>query len=482
MSEILTTKLLRYKYFLLCLAGVLSALALAPIGFVAILWLTLPILYWSVLNSNSKKSAFFTGWIFALSYGVASLYWISFALFVELDKWWWLVPFALLLLPSVIAIYTGIATVVMFLVKKYLVDIWGLFLFATIFTLASYAQGYLFTGFPWNLIGYSWVDASIAVAQNFVWAGIYGMTFITAICAVAPVVFFLKISNVKKFLVVFLSIFTIFLMWEWGSNRLNIAGGPKFYDSIIIKVVQPNIKQEYKWKAEKQIENLNKYLDMSVSFSNDELQPTHIIWPETALTIDIGRFPEAEEYIREKLPSNVILMTGNIREDSKGFFNSLLVMDIGTGEKKYFDKTHLVPFGEYVPFRKIISIGAIGSAISILEDFQKGDGPYLAEFKNTPAFSPLICYEIIFPDEIINKRKNKPKWILNITNDGWYGNSSGPYQHLAITRARAIENSIPVIRAAGTGISAVIDSMGRIIEKIPLNDSGSITLKLPHVF
>ena len=470
----------KYKYFTLFTAGALMALALAPIGFAPILWLSLPILYFGILNSNSEKTAFFTGWLFALGYGVASLYWISFALFVEIDKWWWLVPFALLLLPSVLAIYTAFVSVFLFKLKKYLLKPIGIVIFAIFVFFASYMQGHLLTGFPWNLLGYTWIDASLAVAQNFAWAGIYGITFITILCATTPVIAFFDVAKKQKLAIILIGILIIFAMWLWGTYRLNKVGDTKFNEKVVLRIVQPSIKQQYKWQAEKQLENLNKYLEMSVA-SDAELKPTHIIWPETALTTDIGRFPEAAEYIRSKLPKGTILMTGNIREDSKGFFNSLLVMDIGTGEKRYFDKTHLVPFGEYIPFRRVISMSAIGSAISIMEDFQKGAGPYLAKFKDIPDFSSLICYEIIFPAEVIDKSKLPPKWILNITNDGWYGNSSGPYQHLAIARARAIENSIPVIRSASTGISAVIDSVGRVVEDISLNDSGIITINLPKM-
>jgi len=217
-----------------------------------------------------------------------------------------------------------------------------------------------------------------------------------------------------------------------------------------------------------------------------------IIWPEAATPYNLQTASELKNELRDIIPYTSYLALGSVRveedvndrniEKNRKFYNSVeFINSDGELEKANYDKFHLVPFGEYMPLRKFLP--GIEKITHGSNDFSKGAGPTTIELDGFPSFSPLICYEIIFPGNVVNKqdRKNSegPKWLLNVTNDGWFGQSSGPYQHLDIARARAIEEGMPVVRAANTGISAVIDSLGIVKDSIGLNESGIIDTNLP---
>ncbi|TNE28386.1 MAG: apolipoprotein N-acyltransferase [Alphaproteobacteria bacterium] len=468
------------RCLLIFAAGLVTALAMPPAGLFFVLWGTLPFFYLTLADAANRKQAFWSGWLFGAGFFLGGLFWVTHALFVDLAAWWWIIPFALLGIPAVLSIYTGILGLAVFQVLKYSTRIGGVFAFAALWCVMEYLRGILFTGFPWNLSGYVWTH-SLAMLQNLSWAGVYGLGALTVTSAMMTVFAFLKIGQGCARAALAVSVILPLALWGWGALRLALAGETVFHDAVTLRVVQPNIPQHEKWMAETQAENFQKLLTLS----NADKPADIIIWPETALTADIDAFPTVGTALRNNLPADAVLMTGNIfsRADEQGkdnYYNSLMVLNIRTGEKAQYPKSHLVPFGEYVPFRSIFSVAALGALLSGFEDFQAGDGPYTATDFGLPAFSPLICYEVIFPGRVTSAQKERPAWLLNVTNDGWYGNSPGPYQHFAFSRARAIEEGLPLIRAANTGISAVIDSYGRIMEAVSLGETGVITLALPR--
>lgn len=460
-------------------AGLMTALAMPPFGLFFILWVTLPLFYLVLTEAANRKQAFLRGWFFGLGFFLGGLFWITNALFVDLAAWWWIIPFALLGIPVLLSFYTGLLGLAVFQILKHTGRKGGVFAFAALWCVTEYLRGILFTGFPWNLSGYAWAH-SPAMLQNLSWAGVYGLGVLTVASAMMTVFLFFETGKRAVYAACTLLLAVPLVLWGWGALRLAQAEETAFNDAVMLRVVQPNIPQHEKWRTEKQAGNFQKLL----SLSNAENHADIIIWPETALTADIDAFPAIGTALRNELPADSVLMTGNIfsRSDEQGkslYYNSLMVLDIRTGEKVQYPKSHLVPFGEYVPFRNVMSVAALGALLSGFEDFQAGDGPYTAENFGMPSFSSLICYEIIFPGNVTDAA-HRPAWLLNITNDGWYGNSPGPYQHFSFSRARAIEEGLPLVRAANTGISAVIDPYGHILKAVPLEKTGVIDIALPR--
>ena len=250
-----------------------------------------------------------------------------------------------------------------------------------------------------------------------------------------------------------------------------------------VRVVQPNIPQEEKWDPQNAGVNLLKLLSYSgVNPHEPDTALTFIIWPETAITWQAIDHAGASKSIRDTLaqhPKEVFLMTGYLRHDDKddAYYNSLAVFDRNLNIVSMFDKFHLVPFGEYIPFQKLFSFI---EPLATFESFRTGPGPQTLSAGAGPSFSPLVCYEVIFPGHITAQKGQRASWIVNVTNDAWYGDSPGPRQHFAQARIRAIEEGLPLVRAANTGISGIIDPLGRVIDMIPLDRADSRTSLIPQ--
>jgi apolipoprotein N-acyltransferase len=267
-----------------------------------------------------------------------------------------------------------------------------------------------------------------------------------------------------------------------------MVGNPtKQSGTVEIRIVQPNLPQNVKWDDDAQWRNLEHHIKLSRSTEAEETPPPRfIIWPETAVDADLDHFPDITRYIANSLPANSITVVGNMRvtldqhKMPTGYHNSLTMFDKSAAVLGTYNKHHLVPFGEYIPFRhNFASIKPLAAAMSGIGDFTPGDGAKTLRPEGMPAFSPLICYEVIFPAAVVDQN-DRPDWLVNVTNDGWYGRTAGPHQHLAIARLRAIEEGLPLARAANTGISAVIDPLGRIIAQQPLLTEGTLDSILPE--
>lgn len=253
------------------------------------------------------------------------------------------------------------------------------------------------------------------------------------------------------------------------------------YEENVVRIVQPNIAQEEKWDPQKTIRNLETLVQLSQSEDADQADTTYIIWPETALSESLLQYPEIRQVIQAAFngyQNDVYLLTGWLRREDKAdkvhYFNGLAVLDRDLNPLALYDKSHLVPFGEYIPLQNILPL----SPFVQMEGFTAGEGVTNISIGNGPAFSPLVCYEIIFPGAVKPSGK-KTGWLVNVTNDAWYGDSPGPYQHFAQSRFRAIEEGIPVVRAANTGISGVIGPLGRTVYQSALSRRDAQTLHLP---
>jgi len=323
-------------------------------------------------------------------------------------------------------------------------------------------RGHLFTGFPWNLYGYTWVDFT-PIAKLAAYESVYFLTFLSLFWMSAIGFFIVGNSSLQKRILSTLVLVSFFGGFYIGAEDFKKEGNDASQD-IQVKIVQPNTDQAEKWQRDKMAGHFENAINLSKVDDNDDGQPTLIVWPETTLSPQFLNAPYYRDQIAEMLQQyngEAILMTGALRRDDKGYYNSLLTIDADGQIGRVYNKSHLVPFGEYIPFQRWIPL----APITQFQGFQKGNGPTSIPLFSGTTYSPLICYEILFPDKAISYENERPDFIVNVTNDAWYGDSAGPRQHLVKAQFRAIEEGIPVLRAANTGISAIIDQHGRITNK-----------------
>jgi apolipoprotein N-acyltransferase len=451
--------------------GLLSSLAFAPLFFFPILLISFSYFLLLIHLAKSKKIAFFTGWWFGFGFFLAGLYWISFALLVDINSFWWLIPFAILLIPAILATYVAL---VAFLAKLLSKNQYSLLVnFICLWVVAEIIRVNILTGFPWLLIGYSlcFSDYTIQLASVL---GIYGLSFVGLFISCTP--FLLLLSNKKRdFIWVILAI--LIFITNYGFGYMRLKEYPTTYTTTMIRVVQANIPQNLKWDYKETMNNLLKHINLSKQEHN---KIDYVIWPESAIAFPLAL--QDRLMLGNILPKNSLLLSGGIRVDNANHptsvWNTVFVINAQGEIMDFYDKTHLVPFGEYIPFKKFIPVTKITHGTL---DYSSGFGLKRIKVSNQlPSFTPLICYEAYFPEKTIASG-SQPDFIINFTNDAWYGNTSGPYQHLHMTRLRAVEQGIPIIRAANTGISAIIDSYGRILSELPLNNSGVIDTYLPDI-
>ena len=469
----------RFKHNLnasiLCInAGAFSALSMPPYNFWGVLFLTLPILYGCVWKSGSVWQAGLRGWLFGFGYFVFGLYWIGNALLVEGNTYKWAWPLAVCALPAALSFYTAFACAASKKILKFENGL-SLFAFAFIFTGFEWLRGTLFTGFPWNLFGYTWSE-NLNVIQVLSAVNVYGLTVLTIIWALIPVCCFLKNRNhkVTAALLIVLSFIGNFL---YGSHTLNQP--ESLADVTNAVLVQPSIKQSEKWQGDKMMGHFLDQIELSLN-TQDAKGPTIIVWAETALSYRLFEIPSVQDEIRRMLNGydyGSVLLTGMLLYDrqNENYSNALVMIDQNGRVHNIYKKSHLVPFGEYIPFQEWIPLKPVVQ----FQGFEKGNGPQSFKLPDGTQYSALVCYEIIFPGKTLPKQDaEKPDFVVNVTNDAWYGTSAGPYQHLIHAQYRAVENRIPVLRVANTGISAYISDRGEIIHKTQLFEKNNLQIQI----
>jgi apolipoprotein N-acyltransferase len=257
------------------------------------------------------------------------------------------------------------------------------------------------------------------------------------------------------------------------------AAGERYVAGVTLRLVQPNIEQTNKWRDDLRVAQLTKYLELSRRVGTPT--PTHVIWPETATPFFVAHEPRLRRVMADIVPPAGALITGALRSTGPGeiprrVWNSLHAIDSSGAIVATFDKFHLVPFGEYMPLRSVVGIGKLTQGGT---DFSAGPGVQSLRVPGLPPFSPLICYEVIFPGEVV-AAGDRPEWLLNVTNDAWFGISTGPHQHFSSARLRAVEEGLPLVRAANTGISGIIDAYGRVVARLGLGLEGVVDGPLPR--
>ena len=471
------------RRFLSLAAGALAALGLPPLGLWPLAFIGFP-LFLALLESGkitSWRSGFATGWLFGLGYFAVAFHWIGFAFLIEAETYLWMMPFMLGALAGGMAIYWGLAA----LVAKRLGGMGlGLVLaFAAALAVAEWLRGQLFTGFPWAVPGLM-ADGMGGLAQA---ASLIGMTGLTLLIVLWASLLHVLSSGVKRDTVAALGIALLLpLLWGWGEMRLASAKGEMVPD-VAIRIVQPNVPQEAKWRDENAraiFDDLKQLSARPTAERPDGIGGvTHLVWPESAVPFLIDESPVARAELGPLLGGRTALITGSIRVDrSSGedtdVFNSIIVFDGKAEPVARYDKWRLVPGGEFLPLGWLLEPLGFRKVVRTPGNFTAGEGPVSIGLPGGLRAALLVCYEVIFPDRLIDAA-DRPQLMVNVTNDGWFGRSTGPWQHLAQARLRAIEQGLPVIRAANTGISAVIDSHGRYLHRLGLMEMGVIDTSLP---
>ncbi|MBR1601126.1 MAG: apolipoprotein N-acyltransferase [Alphaproteobacteria bacterium] len=457
----------KYHKFSAFLCGMLLATALPPFYQLWAAFIALSVGVYICAQKDKLCSLAAIGYWFGFGYFAVGFYWIGNALLVDIERTGWLYPITLVLNGA----FFGIFTIFPFMLTKFSKSIFlKILLLASGWCLSEWFRGFFLTGFPWNPVS-SVLALSPNLLQTMVWWGTYGLSLIAVIIFAWPALLLNK-ANYKTLALSFLAPLALVVLWEHGA--FVIAHRPKISHgkAIMVRLVQPSIPQSLKWDKEALEQNLKEYIDLSHGLDSTHIDFT--LWGETAVPYDLTYDLDKVRRIRSSAPRYGYLISGFVRYEPDGNkykpFNSLGVINRSGSVVAVYDKSHLVPFGEYIPLRQYLPewIKPVANTIS---EFGRGIQYETIKIDRYPEFAPLICYEIIFSDEIIRK-DNKPKWAVVLTNDGWYGVSAGPYQHLVAAQMRAVEEGISIVRSANSGISAVINPYGEITAQIPLNERG----------
>ena len=473
------------RYGLAFLLGALLAGALPPFDLTPLVVVAFPGLLWLDQGSDGPWAAARLGYVFALGFFVAGLYWIAGALFVDIARFWWALPFAVVGLPALMAFYPAAALGLTNLAaaRLHLSASARVCVFAVAWCAAEWARGHCLTGLPWNLVGYAWAGGfpgALAMLQTTAWVGIYGLTFLTVLAASLPALLgtasLLPMRRSRRIAPAAAAVLLLLIPAAAGAFRLHLA--PPGETGHWLRLVQPSIPETLKWDPTAAEANFHRLVELSGGPAEHQLAA--VLWPEAAATFLLERDATHRGAIAALAPKGGYLVTGALRANPppdpvRQIWNSIEAIGPAGTIRAHYDKAHLVPFGEYVPLRWLLPLQKLtpGSL-----DLSAGPGPQTIALPGLAAFSPIVCYEAIFPGAVVDRR-NRPAWILNLTNDAWYGRSSGPYQHFAIARTRAIEEGLPLVRVANNGISGVVDATGRVVARTSLDGIGFADVALP---
>ncbi|HEY7300367.1 MAG TPA: apolipoprotein N-acyltransferase [Xanthobacteraceae bacterium] len=472
-------------------AGAITALGLPPFDIWPAPFLTFPVLVWLLdgCGAGSFGTAFAAagiGWWFGFGYFLAGLYWIGYAFLVDARTFGWLLPFAVVALPAYLAVYTALGAALARLL--WTAGALRILALAGAFTAAEWLRGHLLTGFPWNAFGYL-LATPLPIAQAASLIGLWGLTFVAILVYASPAVIADdRAESSYRWAAPGLAILLVVSMTGYGAMRL--AGAPTaLVEGVRLRIMQPNLQQDEKFKYSQKQQVMDRYVALSErgdgSASAGLTGVTHLIWPESAFPFFLTREPSALAQIAMMLPPQTVLITGAVRAPEivptaaiTRAYNSIYVIDHTGSPLSVYDKVHLVPFGEYLPFQDFLERLGLTQLTKLRGGFLSGARRRPLAIPGAADAVPLLCYEAIFPGAIM-PAGDRPGWMLNLTNDGWFGASPGPYQHLAQARMRAIEEGLPLVRAANTGISAVIDPLGRIVRSLPLGVEDVLDSPLP---
>jgi apolipoprotein N-acyltransferase len=453
--------------------GAFSALGFAPFNVFPALLLGFAAVVLMIDGAEPKRrirTAAAVTWAFGFGQYSLGMHWIAYAFMVDPIAHAWQIP--------IVFLFFALLAVFQFCAGALAAYFWRgpgrIFAFAVSYGLFEWLRGHIFTGFPWNIPAYGW-GASLGVLQSAAVFGAYGLSLLTVLFG-AALADLLALRPRWKLAAALAGVFALF--WIGGAVRLATAA-PSVMANVRLRLVQPNVPQAEKYLRRYQVRNWRRLLELSRAPGN----PTVIVWPEAAPPFaGLDEQPLALEQIAALTAGRQGLITGALRveylsTDELRYFNSLFIFDRNGSVVATYDKYHLVPFGEYLPFEETLSRLGLKKLTGIDGSFSPGEGPKTFALPGAGTLTPLICYEILFPGEVVGK--TRPDWLVNVTDDSWFGPWAGPRQHLLVARVRAIEEGLPVARAANTGVSAIIDPFGRITRQLGLDQTGFVDGPLP---
>ena len=465
------------------LLGGLAAAALPPVHALPLLLIAFPGLFLLLRGTRTVWNGFWVGWWFGCGYFIAGIYWLAWPFTLDMERFGWMIPFAVFGLSALQAIFVGAAAALARATRFR--GAAGVVMLAVSWSAFEFARGQVgnvFAGFPWNLIAIAWAAVDEMI-QPAAFVGAYGLGFLTVLIAAMPAVLAEPSMNrAARFAWLGGALALLATLWLAGAQRL-AGADPEPVPGVRLRLVQGNIAQSLKWVEGRREQTFAHYIRLSASPGFDRI--THVVWPETAIDYRFDtEIPPARiqgerlEQIAAIIPPNGALLLGAIRDNARRYYNSFHVVAPGGRLVATYDKHELVPFGEFVPMRPVLRRLGVEKLAHGAGDYTAGPGPATLDVPGAPGASPMICYEAIFPGRIDPRRR--PGWLVNVTNDAWFGLTSGPYQHFASARLRAAEEGVPLVRAANTGITAVVDAHGRVQARLAIMTTGVLDAALPR--
>lgn len=459
--------------------GLILPLAYPPFFLLPIFYVSTALIIRLAVQKQAEETPLqlaLLGWCFGFGQFLTGLLWIGEAFLVEAEMFLWALPFAVTGLPAGLALFHAAAFGLWGFVSRRLKPMAGYIALALIIALTEFARGHILTGLPWNLPVMGWAGW-LYLAQPVSLIGPYGLSLLALVSAAL-----LAMGRKQP---VLLCLALPVLAFGHSLFTLHIVP-PKSPEALKLAIVQPNLAQREKWQPDLRDAHIDKTFRLTALALQLAPDTDLIVWPETAIPALIDEGPGFADMLVAKLPQErkpLYILTGAIRRDARAdgyaFFNSAQIWSSRGLLLGKSDKHHLVPFGEYLPLQGFLEAIGLRQLTRLRGGFDAGPAQPLLTASRLPQLAPLICYEAVFPHLARYPKDNRPAALFNLTNDGWFGSSFGPHQHLAQARLRAIEQGLPLIRAANTGISAVFDARGRLIDRLALAEKGVLTMALP---
>jgi apolipoprotein N-acyltransferase len=487
-------------------AGAVGALSLAPINFtpaVAVTFVVAVLLVDGVgapmksidgerSLSHRIRDAFQIGWWLGFGYFVAGLWWLGAAFLVDAAEFAWALPLGVAGLPAILACFTGLGCACAYL-------FWSagpsrILVLALSLAASEWLRSVAFTGFPWNDFGMA-LGGQLILAQAASVVGLHGLTLLSVAIFASPATLFDAGPRRDRIVAPIIGLLCLAILFTAGGLRLWLHP-TMFDDDVRLRIVQPNTPQDEDFRPDQSEKILAHYFRVSRQVTAQSprglADVTHVVWPESAFPFFLSRNPGALSSIARAM-ENATLITGAARVEAKtdgelpgeirsvAYYNSIQAIGHPDGRiLDSYDKMHLVPFGEYLPFSGLLESIGLRQFVQIPGGFEAGANRKLLDVPGLPKVFPLVCYEAIFPGTLDPDMRRQAGLILNVSNDGWFGMTAGPHQHLAQARLRSIEEGLPMVRAANTGMSAIIDAYGRFIGQLDLGVEGVLDAKLPR--